>query len=67
MQSKVLLSVQEASEATGLDVKTVRAAVARGEIPGRRIGRLIKIPNWWVEELRSGPRLELASELARQA
>lgn len=56
MQGKVLLSVDEAAAATGLDQKSVRAAVARGEIPGRRIGRLIKIPVWWVEEQRNGPR-----------
>jgi excisionase family DNA binding protein len=60
MQGKVLLSVEEASAATGLDQKTVRAAVARGDIPGRRIGRLIKIPVWWVEEQRVGPRAQPA-------
>lgn len=56
MTTKVLFSVQETAEATGLDVKSVRAAIARGEIPGTRIGRLFKIPVWWVEEQRSGPR-----------
>lgn len=56
MADKVLLSVPEAADATGLDVKSVRAAVARGDIPGQRIGRLIKIPAWWVERQRSGPQ-----------
>jgi excisionase family DNA binding protein len=55
MASKVLLSVQEVAEATGLDVKTVRSSIERGEIPGQRFGRLIKVPSWWVERQRSGP------------
>jgi excisionase family DNA binding protein len=60
MQAKVLLSVPEAAEATGLDVKTVRAAIGRGEIPGQRIGRLIKIPRWWVDQQRQGPPANVA-------
>jgi excisionase family DNA binding protein len=51
---KVLLSVPEAAEETGLDVKSVRAAVARGDIPGLRIGRLIKIPRYWVDQMAKG-------------
>jgi len=54
--AKVLLSTEEVASATGLDVKTVRAAVERGEVPSCKIGRLIKIPRWWVEEQRNGPR-----------
>jgi excisionase family DNA binding protein len=56
MQAKVLLSVSEAASATGMGQRAVREAVERGDIPGKRIGRLIKIPLWWVEEQRSGPR-----------
>lgn len=52
---KVLLSVQEVADATGMEVKSVRAAIGRGEIPGRRFGRLIKVPAWWVAEQRLGP------------
>lgn len=52
----MLLSTEEVAEATGLDIKSVRAAIERGEIPARRIGRLIKIPVWWVDEQRTGPR-----------
>lgn len=61
MQPKVLLSVQEAAAATGLDEKTVRSAVGRGEIPGMRIGRLIKIPRWWVERQAHGVQSERAT------
>lgn len=56
MQAKVLLSVQEAADATGLGEKMVRAAVGRGEIPGMRFGRLIKIPRWWVDKQAHGER-----------
>lgn len=56
MNTKVLFSVQETSDATGLDVKTVRLGIERGDIPGLRIGRLFKIPRWWVEQQRYGPR-----------
>lgn len=60
MQAKVFLSVHEAAEATGLNVKTVRAAIERGEIPGQRIGRLFKIPRWWVDQQREGPGSDAA-------
>lgn len=57
MASKVLLSVQEVAKATGLDQKTVRSSIERGEIPGQRFGRLIKVPAWWVREQANGPRV----------
>lgn len=60
MEAKVLLSVPETAHATGLDVKTVRAAIERGEIPGQRIGRLLKVPRWWVDQQREGPRSDAA-------
>lgn len=58
MMSKPLLSVDETvSELEGaLGPRAIRDGVARGTIPGRRFGRLIKIPRWWVEEQRNGPR-----------
>jgi excisionase family DNA binding protein len=61
---KVLLSVDEVAEATGMERKSVRAAVERGEIPGKRFGRLIKIPVWWVEEQRHGPDKARAADAA---
>jgi excisionase family DNA binding protein len=54
-QAKALLSTDEVAKATGLDVKTVRASIARGDIPGQRFGRLIKVPRWWVDQLLHGP------------
>ncbi len=52
---KVLLSVPEVADATDMDPKSVRAAIARGEIPSVRFGRLIKVPLWWLEQQRHGP------------
>ncbi|MFI4973928.1 MAG: helix-turn-helix domain-containing protein [Caulobacterales bacterium] len=59
--SKVLLTVAETSAATGLGERIIRDCVARGEIPGQRFGRLIRIPQWWVKEFASGPRGEKAA------
>lgn len=59
--SKALLSVAETSEATGLGERIIRDCVARGEIPGQRFGRIIRIPRWWVERQRSGPSVTEAA------
>lgn len=61
---KVLLSVPEVADATGMEVKTVRAAISRGEIPSSRFGRLIKVPLWWVEQQRLGPEKSRAADAA---
>jgi excisionase family DNA binding protein len=53
--SKVLWSPQELAGVLEMDVKTVRAAIGRGEIPSAKFGRLIKVPGWWVEQQRHGP------------
>jgi excisionase family DNA binding protein len=53
---KALLTVAETAAETGLGERAIRDGIGRGEIPGKRFGRLIKIPLWWVEEQRSGPR-----------
>ena len=37
------ISVRRAAERLGLDVKTVRAAVHRGELAGFTIGRVMKV------------------------
>jgi excisionase family DNA binding protein len=58
--SKVLATPQEVAEATGMDIKSVRAAIARGEIPSARFGRLIKVPQWWLQQQLHGPRGEVA-------
>jgi len=59
--SKVLLSVPEAAAETGLPERTIRLGISRGEIPGRRIGRYVRVPLWWIEEQRNGPRSEQAA------
>jgi excisionase family DNA binding protein len=56
MMAKALLSVAETAEATGLGERAVRDGVATGVIPGKRFGRLIRIPAWWVDEQKFGPR-----------
>lgn len=56
MSGKALLSVAETAAETGLGPRAIRDGIDRGEIPGRRFGRLIKIPAWWVREQRDGPQ-----------
>ncbi len=53
--SKILMSPQEVADATGMEIKTVRGAISRGEIPAQRFGRLIKVPRWWLEDQIRGP------------
>lgn len=43
--SRVGYSAAETAEALGLDVKTVRDAANRGEIPHRKIGRRLVFPS----------------------
>jgi hypothetical protein len=59
--TKALLSVAETAKETGLGERAIRVGVGRGEVPGKRFGRLIKIPRWWVDEQRIGPRGETAA------
>jgi excisionase family DNA binding protein len=52
---KVAWSVQEVAEALDVDHKTVRKEIAAGAIPHFKVGRLIKIPAWWVNAQIRGP------------
>jgi excisionase family DNA binding protein len=54
VDEKVLLSVAETALLLGLDPKTVRKAAAAGEIPSVVIGRLIKVPSWFIRQQRDG-------------
>ena len=56
--NKVLFGLPKAAEAIGMDVRALRSAIDRGEVPGIRIGRLYKVPLWWIEHQRNGPRAE---------
>lgn len=37
-------SVKEAAEFVGVDTKTIRRMIDRGELPARMLGRIIRIP-----------------------
>lgn len=47
---KALLGVPEVARITGLDAKSIRKAVESQQIPALRIGRVWRVPRWWVDE-----------------
>jgi len=51
---KLLWGVPEAAELLGLDQKTVRTAIEAEQIPCVHVGRLLKIPLWWIRRQRDG-------------
>jgi hypothetical protein len=53
-KEKILWSVPETAEATGMDVKTVRKQLESGKIPGERFGRIWKVPAWWINRQKDG-------------
>ena len=55
---KAFLGVPELARITGLDAKSIRKAVEAQQIPALRIGRVWRVPRWWVDQQRSGPRPE---------
>jgi excisionase family DNA binding protein len=46
-----MMRVEEVAERWDLNVKTVYAMIARGELPARRFGRLMRVPRRVVESL----------------
>jgi excisionase family DNA binding protein len=52
---KVAHDVGEVAERLGLNVKSVRVAIEKGEIPCVRIGRRILVPSWWLRAQMNGP------------
>jgi len=50
-----------ADEGPGLDPRTVRRAIAAGEIPARRVGTKLLIPVTWLREQVAGSAPESAS------
>jgi excisionase family DNA binding protein len=48
--SKLTLTVKEAAAAVEVHPDTLRAAIARGEFPHRRLGRRIIVPRILLEE-----------------
>jgi excisionase family DNA binding protein len=53
-REKLLWGVPEAAPLLGLDAKTIRKAMAAGQIPCIKVGRLDKIPEWWMRQQRDG-------------
>ena len=54
VEQKLLLGVPEAAIAVGVDPKFIRRGVEEGSIPATRVGRLIKVPLWWIRQQRDG-------------
>ena len=54
--SAATLRVAEAAGELGVGERAIRDGVARGEIPHVRFGRLLRVPRWWIDEMRNGPR-----------
>jgi excisionase family DNA binding protein len=52
-----LIGTPEVARETGLDEKTVRKAIESGQIPAIRFGRVWRVPRWWVNEQRNGPKV----------
>lgn len=54
-ENRTAYSIDEIARELGCDHKTVRKGIAMGKIPSIRIGRLIRIPGWWVVQTLHGP------------
>lgn len=50
MPEKIAFSVDEVAHAVGCNPKTIRKGISDGQIPSFGIGRLIRIPAWWVKQ-----------------
>ncbi len=55
-----VLSTEAAAELLGVEVSTVRKWLRRGRIPGRRVGKLWRIPEQALIEWLRGPELREA-------
>jgi excisionase family DNA binding protein len=55
MPEKRAYSVKEIAHELDCDHKTVRKGIESGTIPSIRIGRLIRIPEWWISQNLNGP------------
>jgi excisionase family DNA binding protein len=47
---RLFASVQETAEVLGVDPRTVRRAVAEGQIPASHVGVRVLIPTKWLRE-----------------
>jgi excisionase family DNA binding protein len=51
---KALLGVPAASEELGVPEDFLRRGIEEGSIPNMRVGRLYKIPHWWIRQQLDG-------------
>lgn len=52
---RAALTVDEVAEIIGTGRTATYDAIRRGEIPSFRVGRFVRVPAWWVAQLRNGP------------
>ena len=50
LDSATMLSVPQAARLLNCDERTIRAAIARGEIPATRVGVKWLVPTWWLRK-----------------
>jgi excisionase family DNA binding protein len=55
MPEKVAYDIPEVARSLECNEKTVRKGIADGQIPSFRIGRLIRVPAWWLRQQSDGP------------
>lgn len=53
-EGRLFMSPQEVAAALGADPRTIRRAIAEGQIPGFKVGVFWKIPTAWLREVASG-------------
>ncbi len=49
------LSVAEAARVIGIDQRTLRRAIASGEVPGTRVRHKVLVPVSWIESVIAAP------------
>lgn len=58
---RATFNIPEVARATGLNEKSVRQGIAKGEIPALHVGRRILVPAWWIRQQLEGPNATSAS------
>lgn len=53
-EGRLFMSPQEVAAALGTDPRTIRRAIAEGQIPGFKVGVNWKIPAAWLREAATG-------------
>lgn len=53
-EERVAYDVPDVAKALDCNEKTVRKGISDGQIPHFRVGKLIRVPAWWVRQQREG-------------